>query len=525
MRRTAVPHHRGQRLRLPGRRLARSHEPGGGQALGRALQPTAIDLFCGAGGLSLGLQHAGFTVLVGADNDPFATETHAANIGGLTYHGDLSDPTELLEHLDAWGVRTVDLVAGGPPCQPFSRAGSSKIRSLVRAGDRGGGRSARPALAQLHGGGRAPATEGGAHRERARPARPGTTAPCSSASSSPCASSGYEVDAQGPRRLPVRRAAASRAAVHRRPASADGAMRWPEPEARTPTLRDAIGDLPPVPPAQREERSGTSAAPRDRRSSASCAASPTASTPAGSTITSPATSGPTMPRRFGCSARDRPTTTCPSISAATAATSSPTSTSGWPGMRSAARSPRTSPRTATGTSIPSSTGRSRFARPRAFRPSRTVPLCRRAQPPPSADRQRRPAAAGERARRGRSARSLDVSAIAGRASRGGRVSPGPAAAGTRAARGATHGGMRDSSPWVVLMAEMCLHRTRADQVVPVFESLRQLAPTPAGDGGQPRSRRCEAMRSLGLRWRAEGIIATARGADRRITTAWCPTTS
>jgi hypothetical protein len=33
-------------------------------------------------------------------------------------------------------VKSVDLVAGGPPCQPFSRAGSAKIRDLVAQGKR-----------------------------------------------------------------------------------------------------------------------------------------------------------------------------------------------------------------------------------------------------------------------------------------------------------------------------------------------------------------------------------------------------
>ncbi|EQD58461.1 cytosine specific DNA methyltransferase, partial [mine drainage metagenome] len=102
----------------------------------RALRPTAIDLFCGAGGLSLGLRDAGFTVLAGADFDPFSVETHTANVGGVGYQGDLSDPTEFISKLRHWGIHTVDLVAGGVPCQPFSRAGRSKIRSLVLAGAR-----------------------------------------------------------------------------------------------------------------------------------------------------------------------------------------------------------------------------------------------------------------------------------------------------------------------------------------------------------------------------------------------------
>src|SRR5206468_3274204 len=93
----------------------------------RSSKPTAIDLFSGAGGLSLGLRDAGFTVLVGADSDPYSAESHAHNIGSLSYLGDLSDPQDFLDHLTAWGINSVDLVAGGVPCQPFSRAGRSKI--------------------------------------------------------------------------------------------------------------------------------------------------------------------------------------------------------------------------------------------------------------------------------------------------------------------------------------------------------------------------------------------------------------
>ena len=88
-------------------------------------RPWAIDLFAGAGGLSLGLIEAGFSVIAAADEDATALETHAHNIGGLTWCGDLSDPTEFISQLSEWGIESVDLVAGGPPCQPFSRAGTS----------------------------------------------------------------------------------------------------------------------------------------------------------------------------------------------------------------------------------------------------------------------------------------------------------------------------------------------------------------------------------------------------------------
>jgi len=99
-------------------------------------RPWAIDLFCGAGGLSLGLQDAGFSVVAACDVDRAAAQTHRAMIGGLCYEGDLSDPKLFLDYLEEVGIRQVEVVAGGPPCQPFSRAATSKIRSLVAAGVR-----------------------------------------------------------------------------------------------------------------------------------------------------------------------------------------------------------------------------------------------------------------------------------------------------------------------------------------------------------------------------------------------------
>ena len=99
-------------------------------------RPWAIDLFAGAGGLSLGLEQGGFSVAAAADSDPVAMETHSANFPGLTWVGDLSNPANFIEQLDRWGIDSVDLLAGGPPCQPFSRAGTAKIGNLVKAGSR-----------------------------------------------------------------------------------------------------------------------------------------------------------------------------------------------------------------------------------------------------------------------------------------------------------------------------------------------------------------------------------------------------
>src|SRR5262245_3217031 len=110
-RRTAVPHYRGADLRLP--RHPTAPDPadlaGVQEWVRNAPRPTAIDLFSGAGGLSLGLRSAGFSILLGADLDGRAVETHTANLGGLGYVGDLSDPAELLDHLDGWGITDVDL--------------------------------------------------------------------------------------------------------------------------------------------------------------------------------------------------------------------------------------------------------------------------------------------------------------------------------------------------------------------------------------------------------------------------------
>lgn len=98
--------------------------------------PLAIDLFCGAGGLSLGLAQSGYNVILGVDRYEVALETHAANFGGASALADLSDSDDVDRIVTAIGRLKIDLVAGGPPCQPFSRAGEQKIRSLVEAGVR-----------------------------------------------------------------------------------------------------------------------------------------------------------------------------------------------------------------------------------------------------------------------------------------------------------------------------------------------------------------------------------------------------
>jgi DNA (cytosine-5)-methyltransferase 1 len=131
----ALPNVRGEPLRLAPR-VKHESENELARWLRGLQRPWAIDIFCGAGGLGLGLHQAGFSVVAAADDDPASIETYAANLESLTYCGDLSDPSDFLAYLARSGIDSVDLVAGGPPCQPFSRAGASKIRSLVAQGKR-----------------------------------------------------------------------------------------------------------------------------------------------------------------------------------------------------------------------------------------------------------------------------------------------------------------------------------------------------------------------------------------------------
>lgn len=124
--------HRGSRVRLqPGLR-GEEATSAWQTALVEPESLLAIDLFCGAGGLSYGFQQAGFIIAAGIDNDMDACETHAANCFSRTLCLDIQtvkSPQALMEELE---VPRVDVIIGGPPCQGFSLAGQARIRSLSK---------------------------------------------------------------------------------------------------------------------------------------------------------------------------------------------------------------------------------------------------------------------------------------------------------------------------------------------------------------------------------------------------------
>jgi DNA (cytosine-5)-methyltransferase 1 len=95
-------------------------------------KPLALDLFCGCGGISAGLKAAGFEVIAGVDIERkfiVSFEKNFPTAKSLALDISALDPGELMNRV---GIQPgeLDLLAGGPPCQGFSKNVPRKHRYL-----------------------------------------------------------------------------------------------------------------------------------------------------------------------------------------------------------------------------------------------------------------------------------------------------------------------------------------------------------------------------------------------------------
>lgn len=88
-----------------------------------------VDLFCGCGGLSLGLEQAGFSLSFASDIDPICASTYMQNRNiteDKMFVGDVSVLNANFEQYKSKFI-DIDLVCGGPPCQGFSMANRQRL--------------------------------------------------------------------------------------------------------------------------------------------------------------------------------------------------------------------------------------------------------------------------------------------------------------------------------------------------------------------------------------------------------------
>jgi DNA (cytosine-5)-methyltransferase 1 len=84
-------------------------------------QYACADSFCGAGGLALGLEWAGFEVLASFDASECAVKTFRENLSNRCLHEKAENLTAQRLFREAGFEGRLDLFSGGPPCQGFSK--------------------------------------------------------------------------------------------------------------------------------------------------------------------------------------------------------------------------------------------------------------------------------------------------------------------------------------------------------------------------------------------------------------------
>ena len=82
-------------------------------------EPVAIDLFCGAGGLSYGMKQAGITINAGIDIDPACRHPFEANVKARFHRSDLAELSPMFV-ASLFPEDSMRVLAGCAPCQPFS---------------------------------------------------------------------------------------------------------------------------------------------------------------------------------------------------------------------------------------------------------------------------------------------------------------------------------------------------------------------------------------------------------------------
>ena len=97
-------------------------------ASARKSQGGFVDLFCGAGGFTIGLERAGWLPLLGVDINPHAAATHRLNFPHAAHEtADLGDEEIRQRLANQFSGQEIALVAGGPPCQGFSMFGRRRF--------------------------------------------------------------------------------------------------------------------------------------------------------------------------------------------------------------------------------------------------------------------------------------------------------------------------------------------------------------------------------------------------------------